>query len=120
MGCGESESRDGARACRVLIERRFLVEPAIAHLGEGRCNATGGGTVAPIMGEPALSAEEAQVLAAIVRGDRPDLRNRNLIRLSRLRLIMVQGATHFVPTALGYDWYRRLEQQLHGSGESGL
>ena len=70
----------------------------------------------PALNAPTLNAEEAQVLAAIVRGDRPDLRNRNLIRLSRLRLIMVQGATRFVPTALGYDWHRRLEeQQTHDS-----
>lgn len=66
-----------------------------------------------------MNAEEAQVLAAIVRGDRPDLRNRNLIRLSRLRLIMVQGATRFVPTALGYDWYRRLGEQMQGDTEAG-
>lgn len=71
------------------------------------------------MGEPALSAEEAKVLAAIVRGDRLDLRNRSLIRLSRLRLIMVQGATHFVPTALGYDWHRRLKELAHGNGPDG-
>ena len=72
------------------------------------------------MGAPALTAEETKILATIVKGERLDLHNRRLIRLSHLRLIMLQGTTSFVPTALGYDWYRRLEQQLHGSGESGL
>jgi hypothetical protein len=97
--------------------------PHFLWIRAGGRNATDRGSLST-MGEPALSAEEAQVLAAIVRGNRTDLRNRSLIRLSRLRLIMVhlimvQGATHFVPTALGYDWHRRLEVQTHGAGKGG-
>lgn len=67
------------------------------------------------MGEPALTAEEASILASIVRGEQLDLRDRRLIRLARLRLIMVTGkAASFVPTALGYDWYRRFKEKSHG------
>lgn len=51
-----------------------------------------------------------------MKGERLDLHNRRLIRLSHLRPIMLQGTTSFVPTALGYDWYRQHMEEAHGDG----
>lgn len=71
------------------------------------------------MGQAALNAIEAKLLADIVQGHRQKLGDRNLIRLSRLRLIMLQGTSLFVPTALGYDWYRQYMEQMHGNDKEG-
>lgn len=68
------------------------------------------------MGAPALTVEETKSLATTVKGERLDLHNRRLIRLSHLRLNMLQGTTSFVPTALGYDWYRQYMEEAHGDG----
>lgn len=71
------------------------------------------------MREPALTPEEARLLAAIVRGGRQNPRNRHLVRLSHLRLIMLKGASLFVPTALGYDWSQRHAGETHGDSQEG-
>ena len=68
------------------------------------------------MAQPALTAEESEILATIIDGGPLNLHNRRLIRLSHLRLIMLEGTSRFVPTALGYDWHRRQKEQMHGNG----
>ncbi|MBR2819859.1 MAG: hypothetical protein IKE60_34635 [Reyranella sp.] len=71
------------------------------------------------MRDVALTTIESDLLTTIVRGIRPDFRNRHLIRLNHLRLIMVQGNVRFVPTALGFEWYRRHKEQKRGTSEEG-
>ncbi|TAJ86263.1 hypothetical protein [Reyranella sp.] len=69
-----------------------------------------------------LTTEEADVLRAIVQGDRgPDFRAAALIRLNHLRLIMSPGVHGFLPTALGIAWCRTYPrgQEPNGSKEEG-
>ncbi len=65
------------------------------------------------MGDFDLTPEEAETLGAIVKGDQGPKRSRS----GQAELAKARGdnqRTTFIPTALGFDWYRRHMEKKHG------